>query len=372
MHSIAAFFKQTYNRIEWRTALKTGLAASISYIIGVAISKILDRPDTLVSGLWCVLTAIVVSQANIGLTYKTAWIRFLGVIVGSIMGGYITTYLGSDSVSLGIGVFFTVIICSILNIKDSFRIACMSVAVVMLLWGFKHAVSPWTFSFFRFIDSCIGIITTLAVAHFILPEKAITNLEKNVINLLLSLGKYYRLALDTERESPEIDENSQELFIEIDELLSENRTLLEESKIESIARRPSFPEEWTLISYQLGSLFETIDSLRHVQKGTLSKIFDDALDNQVKSVIDKTDLTFEELTKLISTKKRAGAHMEELKKALQGLNSEQIRFRDTRTTRKFNLAEVESFFVFFYSLRFIGEELIKMEERLITIYQITG
>lgn len=367
MRSSTSVFKRFFNNLEWIIALKTALSATISYLISVGISNLLDRPDTLVSGLWSVMTAIVLSQGNIGVTYKAAWIRFLGVIVGSILGGVFTTYIGSGPLNLGLAIFATVIICSLFHIKDSFRIACMTVAIVMLLWGFKQSVSPWTFSFFRFIDSCIGILTTLLIAHFVLPEKALVNLENNIAKILTNLGKFYRLSLTTETDLKESDQTSRELFFEIDELLRENRDLLEDSRVESFARS-SFLDEWTLISYQMISLFETIDSIRLSEKAPLYKIFDDALEGRVQKVIDQTDLTFEELARMISNKQDA-AHIQELDKSLKELNEEQIRFRSTRTTRKFSLMDVESFFVFFYSLKVVGDELIKMEKILKTIKQ---
>jgi hypothetical protein len=50
-----------------------------------------------------------------------------------------------------------------------------------------------------------------------------------------------------------------------------------------------------------------------------------------------------------------------LEDAIENLNTDLLRFRNTRTTRKFNLEDVESFFVFFYSLRTVAESVKKME-----------
>lgn len=358
-----SFFRNVFDNIEWRIALKTGLAAGLSLFVGLSLSSVLNRPDTLISGLWCVLSSIVVSQTHLGETYKAAWLRFLGIFIGSILGGILTIYLGSDPISLGFGIFFTVIICSILNIKDSFRIACMSVAVVMLFWEFKHSVNPWVFSFYRFIDSCIGIITTLVVAYVVLPEKAVVNLKQNTSKILLNLGKYYMASVDFERERD--DETTTELFIEISDLLRENRGFLEISQIEKL-HQPAFHDSWTVLVHQLENIFESIDTLQRVNTSTLNKIFDDTLAKQVDLVIDKTSLTFQEVSKSLTSKKK-GSNSEELAAPLTNLSQELTRFRSTHTTGKFSLEDVESFFVFFYSLRSIANQLRKIQANVLSL-----
>lgn len=365
MPSISAFLRNIYDRIEWMFAFKTALAASLSLIAGLQVSYYLHRPDTIVSGLWSVLSSIVVSQSHLGGTYKAALIRFFGVFIGSIMGGALTVYLGSDYLSVGLGVFSTIIFCSIFNIKDSFRIACMSFAVVMLLWGFKQNINPWLFSFYRFIDSCIGIFVTILVAHLIFPEKSTTNLKQNISKILNCLVEYYRLFLisATEKDSSDAFQYSNDLFIETQKLLNENHEYLEGTRLEHF-NLPNITDQWTLITNQLETLFESIDSLRDFKLYKISKIFDIELEKQLEKVISLTNLTFEELAQIVDNKITT-THTKELNQSLIDLNHQLVRFRSTRATRQFDLDDIESFFVFFYTLRSIGKELIKLEELII-------
>ena len=100
-------------------ALKIGVAATIGLFLGVGFSQILDRPDALVSGMWTVVTAILVVQAHLGGTYIAASVRFLGTVIGTVMAGLCTTFLGSNAISLGISNFITVAFCYLVNLKDS-------------------------------------------------------------------------------------------------------------------------------------------------------------------------------------------------------------------------------------------------------------
>src|SRR5262245_3522074 len=83
---ISRWFRKILAATEAKIAIKTGIAASVSLAIGLSYAEVFDRPDIFVSGLWCVMAAIVVMQAHLGGTYRAAWVRFLGVLIGSIAG----------------------------------------------------------------------------------------------------------------------------------------------------------------------------------------------------------------------------------------------------------------------------------------------
>lgn len=345
-----------------KLAFKTGLAASLSLILGLAFGKTLDRPDILVSGLWCVLASIVVMQAHLGGTYHAAWIRFLGVIVGSIAGGVFLNWMEDTPFRLGVSVFCTLVICAILNLRDSFRIAGLSTAIIVVIGGLHPEINPWMFALYRFIDSCIGIFVAVFVARIIWPEKAVETIRLNIIKSLDLLGKYYRLVTNPEPENQLHMQAADSLLVEIAELLQENQDLKMTAEMELFTNQPK-RERWALLTDQLDEILESIIAARNVRKDTLSKIFDDTLANQVADAIDKTDLAFQDLAKMMSLESRT-ISFDALKSSLKMLNEELLRFRATRATRKFNIEDVESFFVFFYSLRSIGEAIIKMGDHV--------
>lgn len=353
---------------EAKIAFKTGLAASISLVVGLSYSHIFDRPDTLVSGLWCVMASIVVMQAHLGGTYKAGWVRFLGVLVGSVAGALLINLIGHGPISLGISVFCTIIICSLLNIKDSFRIAGLSTAVIIIMGGVKPTINPWIFSFYRFLDSCIGIIVAVIIARLLWPEKAIENIRKNMSKALNLLSKYFRISVELDTEIQGHTSASFRLLGEIITLLDENSDYMKEAEIE-LFDNAVLREHWELLTNQIETIFESVDNLKNVHKETISKILDDSLANQLSAFIDKTDIAFQSLEKMISSSIPI-SNLTGLNEAIQNLNAELLRFRGTRTTRKFNMEDVESFFVFFYSLRSIAEALIKMEKQIKKLSEI--
>ena len=112
------------------------------------------------------------------------------------------------------------------------------------------------------------------------------------------------------------------------------------------------------MTHQLRTVFESIIALQSVEKEILFKIFDDNLTLHVNEVIDTTTIAFQALENILINQE--ATNFETLKLALEKMNSDLLRFRKTHTIRKFNLEEVENFYIFFYRLRSIGEEIIDL------------
>jgi uncharacterized membrane protein YccC len=349
------------DKLGLKIAIKTSIAVSLSLFLGLVFNKIFKRPDALISGLWCVLATIIVLQTQLGGTYKAAWVRFSGVAIGSIIGSLFFIYLGADHLaSLGVSIFLTIVICSLLNLKDSFRIACLSTAIIIIYGGINPTLDPWTFSFFRFIDSCIGIIAAVFVAHILWAEKASENLRLNILKILRLLSKQYRLVLDTGVKKNVDLQTIDQIFFELQELSYKNLDYIEESKLE-LPSSAQKPEDWLFIINQLDIISESISALRNINFEILTKIFDDSLSTHITNLISTTDAGINDLENLIE-KEKTPVHLNRLKDVLKDLNQDLLRFRATRTTRKFNIEDVESFFVFFYRVKIIGETVIKIAD----------
>lgn len=358
-----ASIKEAFARVELKTAVKVGVAATISWFVGTGVAKFMDRPDTLVSGVWCVVTSIVVLQAHLGGTYKAAWMRFLGVLIGSILGCLFTSWLGANPAALGLSVGATVIVCTFLNLKDSVRISCLSVAVIMILWGIKPEMHPWQFGVYRFIDSCLGIVVAMFIAHALWPSQAKNKLQANIAKSFGLLSKLFRMAVNLESPSEPQSKTSGLLESEVLDLIKESKAYLDEAKLELLTGQASL-DDWKILLNDLEDILENVMTMKTLPKGKLALILDDSLDNNLNRVIDQSDLMFQELSKKLepngSTK---GSEVKEnLISAIKGLKEDLIRFRGTKTTRKFDLGDVEGFFVYFYGVGSITENLLKAEE----------
>lgn len=354
-------------RIEIKTAIKIAVAGSLGWFLGIWFSHVTQRPDSLVSGTWCALTAIVVLQTNLGGTYQSALYRFLGVLIGSFMGGLCTVLLGSHPLSLGVSIVCTVVLCSILNIKESIRIACMSVAIVMILWGIGPKVSPWVFAFFRLIDSLFGILIALAVAHLLWPFQAARKLRINVAHVLFRLSQLLRLINGGKDKI--VDPIEKEEFWnhikEVDMLLEQDRDYLDEVKLE-LLMQPERLELWAVLHNELEELFKLILGLRRVHERP-KKLADSLLSKHVDNMYTCLDKALQHMAHQLTLRLPVGS-LPDLAEALSNLEEDLERFRNSHSTRKFSLPDVEGFFVFFYSMKHIVEEVAGIAQKVDELY----
>ncbi len=350
------------NRLEFQIAMKAGVAATLSLYFGVAFAKWLDRPDTLISGTWCVLSTFVVMQAHLGGTYRAAWIRFLGVLIGSFMGGLFTSLFGSNAITLGISVVLTVLSCSLFQIKDSIRIACLSVSIVMILWGLQPSISPWQFGWYRFLDSSLGILIAVLVSHTLWPTKATQKLRLSVAKTVHMINRLFQMELSLNPPPKNFQSIQKRLTKDIAQSIQQAQNFLVDSELEVLSRTRRI-EEWTNLLDRLETIFDATKELNTFHTFDLKRILDENLESKLeetmRSVVKSMNLIIKRLKREYSEEPS-----EELREAVNALNEELGRFRTTKTTRKFERHEVEKFFVFFYNLRLVIEELIKMDTRV--------
>lgn len=347
--------------VRFQIAIKTGIVATLGWTVGSWFSHVTDRPDSLISGLWCTLTAIVVLQTHLGGTYKTSWIRFSGVIFGSIIGALSTSFFGSSPLTLGLSIFFIVLLCFLLDIKESIRIACLSVTVVMVLWGLKPTISPWTFAFFRAVDSVLGILISVFVAHIIWPFRAKEKLKTNMSKVLDCIKDLFNLTFFIEKDRELAEEEYGQIKYNLDEILQENILKLDETKIELWSDPEQF-EKYKFLHNRLQHMRKLIITLGKVYEYA-RKIIDGELAEQLLQVLHLLDQGLQELSQALINKSQV-MNLSELTVVHEKLTQELLRFRSKKVTRRFDLPEVEGFYVFFYNLNIFIKVMFKISNEL--------
>lgn len=349
--------------INFKNAFKAALAASLSWIVVTWYAPIMfHRPNTLISGVWCVITAVIVLQANIGGTFKAALNRFFGTFIGSLIGIIVTASLGSDPYTLALGIFLTVVLCFFFKLEDSYRIACASTAVVIILWKMNPAVNPWAFGFFRFIDATIGIMIALLISHFVFPAHATKSMKKNIAEILQDFKKVLQMILNLEPEDPYHRQEFRSISLEILNDLQKTRKTLEESQPEMVVKSSSF-DEWKLTLSDLDRLFENISDLEAVYHPKTQEIMTPELIACIQTLFDRIYQAMDVLAQALKTDSDP-VDFPELQHDLLAFSEELLIFRAQHRMRNYGFTEVENFFVFTHSIKSILNLLMTMEGRL--------
>ncbi|HSS99256.1 MAG TPA: FUSC family protein [Terriglobales bacterium] len=108
---------------------------------------------------WAPISTIVILLSTID-PLSGSWQRFVGTALGAALGALIATFFRVGWAIYGAGIFICGILCAILRIKESYRIAAITLSIVLLI---THGSAPWMVALHRFIEVSIGIAVALLV-----------------------------------------------------------------------------------------------------------------------------------------------------------------------------------------------------------------
>lgn len=149
--------------------LKRAFKAAVAAVLATIYYQALNLPE----GYWAVISAVIVMETSVQDSLRLSWLRFVGTAIGAIMGLIWILLLGSTPWSVGIAILVTTVVCSILNLPESYRLAGVTAAIVILASG----MNPAGFALQRFIDVSVGILIALLVSILIFPEKHLPSSE---------------------------------------------------------------------------------------------------------------------------------------------------------------------------------------------------
>ena len=154
----------------WRATklpAKTALAAALSFFAYRALR--------LPHGYWAPISAIIVMQSNLGRSLSESLNRVIGTAIGAVIGALFTRLLGVNGIALFVAVGVTALVCMLLRLATSMRLACVTAAIVLLI----SEGSAWQSGLNRFIDVVLGVIMALVANRQLLtasyPHTARTN-----------------------------------------------------------------------------------------------------------------------------------------------------------------------------------------------------
>jgi len=359
--------KQLLSELNLKTALKAALAADVAWVIVNWYVPLMYDRNASISGLWCVITAVIVLQGNIGSTFKAAFNRFLGTFIGCFIGAAVTLVLGSDPLTLGFGIFITVILCSFLKLEDGYRIANASTAVVIILWKLNPEKQVWVFSLYRFIDATVGIIVALLISNLILPSRASLSMQQALAETLTNFKKLLQMILQLDPQDQFHKQVYRDLSLEIINDLQKTQKILEESRLEMFVTQYNF-DEWKAFLYDLDHFFEHISDLEAVYHAKTKEMMTQDLQKCIEEVFGHIYQALDSLSRFLMNNTCCDS-FPSLHEDLLKLNENLLLFRSQHRMRSFDFIDVENFFVFVHSTKSMLQVLSVMKDRLEKIHK---
>jgi uncharacterized membrane protein YccC len=199
-------------------AVKTALAAGLCYWL----AKLAGLQD----GYWGSISAIIVLQSNVGSTVTASRDRLIGTLIGAAYGAAFS-FLGEGIWPYLAAVIISMMTCSLLGLKNSSRLAGVTVTILMLV---HRTGSNWTMPFHRVLEVLLGIVVALGISTLVLPSRARIRLRDGLAQEFLLMGELFEGVLEGFRGKP--SERLTQLWKDVDDAVAANGQLLVEARNE--------------------------------------------------------------------------------------------------------------------------------------------
>jgi uncharacterized membrane protein YccC len=199
-------------------ALKTAMAAGICYWLA--------RLAGLQDGYWGSISAIIVLQSNVGSTVTASRDRLIGTLIGAAFGA-VFSLLGEGLWPYLAAVVTAMAACSLLGLKNSSRLAAVTVTILMLV---HRTGSNWTMPLHRVLEVLLGIVVALAISTLVLPSRAKLRLRDGLTQEFLLMGSLFEAVVAGFRGKPA--ENLTGLWKDVEDAVSANSQLLDAARNE--------------------------------------------------------------------------------------------------------------------------------------------
>jgi len=153
-----------------------------------------------------------------------------------------------------LAVLAAVIICGLLGLRGSSRLAGVTISIVMLVRTGSH----WTLALHRVMEVFLGILVALAISTLVFPDRARLRLREGLAQEFLELGSFFVAILEGFRGAPA--DNMPALRKDVLERLSNNNQLLEAARNEP-SGDPGWREGLSMLSQFGRALFDALIAL---------------------------------------------------------------------------------------------------------------
>jgi uncharacterized membrane protein YccC len=227
-------------------AAKTALAAALCWWIAMLFG--------LHDGYWGAISAIIVLQSNFGATISASRDRILGTLIGALLG-FSCTQFGTLPWNYILAVLAAVIICGLLGLRSSSRLAGVTISIVMLV---QRGGSHWTIALDRVMEVFLGIVVAVIISTVVFPDRARLRLREGLAQEFLVLGAFFEGILEGFRGAPA--ESLPALREDVLGHLRKNNQLLEAARNEP-SGGPGWREGLGMLAQFGHSLFDALVAL---------------------------------------------------------------------------------------------------------------
>jgi uncharacterized membrane protein YccC len=335
-----------------KQGIKTGLAGTITYAIYAGWH--------LPQGYWAVFAALVVTQANLGASWKAALYRTIGSTCGAVAAALLIPLLGKGPAGVGIVLFILASFFGYLTaLHTAFTAAGFTAALILVFGGQGE---PWQLAWYRVLYTMMGALIAFAVGALVFPVHAREGLRLKIASIIEGAGTLYRAitaaalqGIDNEEQIHSLDRQLHDLRRGITQQMDEARIELAFSRFNRAAYQ-QVVEDGDLIRRRLTAMAEDRSLYIHAQ-------VEPGLLPSLPVLAERTAQMFGAISAAVRDPAKP-VNSTDLDAAIQNLDAELAALRSRRATAPFALDRMLPFWALVFNLREVAQDLKQLESAL--------
>ncbi|HXS75038.1 MAG TPA: FUSC family protein [Terracidiphilus sp.] len=265
-------------------AAKTSFAAALCWVIALRFG--------LHDGYWGAISAIIVLQSNFGATITASRDRILGTLIGAAFG-FTFSLFGTLPWNYIVAVFLAVILCGLLGLRNSSRLAGVTITIIMLV---QKTGSHWLLALHRVGEVILGIVVAILVSTFVFPDRARLRLRDGLAQEFLILGSFFEAILQGFGGQPAA--NLADLRQDALAMLRGNNALLEAARNEP-SGGPGWREGLNTLSQFGRSIFDALVALEFAVQDSHQDEYANQLESELGRLLADIQSGFQYVAKCI-------------------------------------------------------------------------
>jgi uncharacterized membrane protein YccC len=279
--------------------------------------------------------------------------------VGALTGALFTGLLGVNVVWLGAAVCATLLVCSWLRLRESQRLAGVTLVLVML---FGQGANPWAVAGQRFLDVVLGILSALLTQTFVWPAWAGAELRQELGRALAAYSRHYRSVVESCLKGacrpPDLDEGRTTMR----RSLLRMQVLFGDWQSEPMRQRPEDRDLAAFVEL-IREVWHHLLAVDHAAAAMALDTFYRKFQTPLRELAEATGHAFVWLAAAV-TSRRPPDRSPVLDQALAALDREYDRLWEVRGSSDFATEEILRFCAFFFNLKEVAEGLRAMERAI--------
>jgi uncharacterized membrane protein YccC len=251
---------------------------------------------------------------------------------------------GSHVWALGAAATLTVWLCAALGLRDSYRLASATVALVMLT---SRTGPAGTVALHRFLEVALGILVALLITLLMWPSRAREDLRRAMAETLSRLEALYQAVVQRycTGAAPALGEMTRQ----VNEAFRHHDALLKSAAYEpgGAERRH---ESLTAVMAHLTLIWQAIEALELATRGSSHDTYHQHFEPELGQLLRALSAAFHRLAETLAVPRAAFESMDVVR-AMSTVDDKVTAVRNSGVSMRYSLEEVSRFYAFFISMK---------------------